>query len=163
MARVPCIQYTKQASIAHHVKILVWSTKSLKKLRRKAQGARRLWPPCSDWTQKYFFEKVWESWWGMPQVKTSFSFNQQIHEKKCAERHRKLGGYSRQVSSRRKSEYLSMSVTTHLQYRKLIPFFFNLNVKTANNMQGRKNGWLNMISERAWDEKKRNRKPLMSK
>ena len=41
--------------------------------------------------------------------------------------------------------------------------FFNLNAKAANNMQGRKNGWLNMICERAWDEKKRNTKPLMSK
>ena len=81
MARVSYIQFTKQASLAHHVKILVWSTNSSKKLRRKAQGARRLWPPCSDWTQKYFFNKVWESWWGMPQVKTSFSFNQQIHKK----------------------------------------------------------------------------------
>ena len=41
--------------------------------------------------------------------------------------------------------------------------FFNLNAKAANSMQGRKNGWLNMICERAWDEKKRNTKPLMSK
>ena len=70
-----------------------------------------------------FSHKVWESWQRMPQVETSFSFNQKIPWKRCAERHRELGGYSRQVSSRRKSEYLSMSVTTHLQYRKLIPFF----------------------------------------
>ena len=81
MARVSYIQFTKQASLAHHAKILVRSTNSWKKLRRKAQGARRLWPPCSERIQKYFFDKVWESWWGMLQVKTSFSFNQQIHEK----------------------------------------------------------------------------------
>ena len=113
MARVSYIQFTKQASLAHHVKILVWSTNSSKKLRRKAQGARRLWPPCSDWTQKYFFNKVWESWWGMPQVKTSFSFNQQIHEKKCAERHRKLGGYSRHTLWRWKSEYFYACLSQH--------------------------------------------------
>ena len=154
MGRVSYIQFIKQASLAHHVKILVWSTNSLEKLRRKAQGARLLWPPCSDWTQKYFFQKVWESWWGMPQVKTQFQLQSTNSWKKCAERHRKLGGYSRQTLPRWKSEYFYACLSQHtLCNASWVSFLILLQANAAKDVRDRNANWPNIICEYACDTK----------
>ena len=113
-----------QASLAHNGKILPWSTNPLKKNAPKGAGSSVAIAAMFWWNSEIFFHTRS----GNPgrecrKLRPVSALIKKIPWKRCAERHRELGGYSRQVSSRRKSEYLSMSVTTHLQYRKLIPFF----------------------------------------
>ena len=71
-------------SLAQHGKFHLLINKFMNMMRRKAQGSRRLWPPCFDRTQDFFGkQKVW----GMPAASLDKLYLLTKHHKGGAERH----------------------------------------------------------------------------